>query len=243
MRKFPLYTGAVQEQPKEQKLSIGKRLALALVPPFAALIIRLLGMTLRYVDRTEPGVTPGHAIPGPTVFAFWHRCLLASAHRFRGMDIAILISPSFDGELIARTVEWLGFRAIRGSSSRGGVAGLRNMQLAYAEGHRCAITADGPRGPMYVAKPGASQLARSVGPPNGDGKPAGTWVGSFYALPDKSWQLKSWDRFLIPKPFTRVVVTWPTHVPAEKVDTTTVQANLDRAVQMARQSKKIIHRN
>ena len=225
------YTRRVQE-PNRKEFTTGQRLALVFVPRIAALLIRLLGMTLRYVDRAEPGVTPGYAIPGPTVFAFWHRSLLACAHRFRNLDIAILISPSFDGELIARTVERLGFKAIRGSSSRGGVAGLRNMQLAYAAGHRCAITADGPRGPAFCAKPGVAQLANSVG--GVDGAP-GTWVGCFYALPDRAWQLKSWDRFLIPKPFSRVVLTWPQHVHADVVCTATVQGALDRAVQMARQ--------
>jgi len=201
-----------------------QRVILALVPPLAATIIRLLGLTLRYEDRADPGVTPGYAIPGPTVFAFWHRSLVACAHRFRSLDIAILISPSFDGELIARTVELLGFKAIRGSSSRGGAAGLRNMQLAYAAGHRCAFTADGPRGPVFVAKPGAAQLANSTG----------TWVGCFYALPDRAWQLRSWDRFLIPKPFARVVLTWPAHIPADEVTPAAVQAALDRSVEMAR---------
>ena len=224
----------------KEKLSIRKRLVLALVPPLAAWVIRLLGSTLHYVDRVEPGVVPGHAIPGPTVYAFWHRSLLACAYRFRKLDIAILISPSFDGELIARTVERLGFKAIRGSSSRGGAAGLRNMQLAYLEGHRCAFTADGPRGPAYCAKPGVAQLANSVGGPprfgpDGVRLPTGTWVGCFYALPDKAWQLNSWDRFLIPKPFTRVVLAWPKHIPAGHVTTETVQLGLDRAVQMARQ--------
>jgi lysophospholipid acyltransferase (LPLAT)-like uncharacterized protein len=223
------------------KLRFGQRVALALVPPLAALVIRLLGMTLRYEDRAEPGVTPGWAIPGPVVFAFWHRSLLACAHRFRNLDIAILISSSFDGELIARTVELLGFRAIRGSSTRGGAAGLRNMQAAYAAGHRCAFTADGPRGPVFVAKPGAAQLANSVGgqaegsEPGGapTGAHTGTWAGCFYALPDRAWELRSWDRFLIPKPFSRVVLTWPAHVPAGEVTTEAVQAALDRAVAMA----------
>lgn len=216
-----------------------QRVALAIVPPLAALIIRLLGLTLRYEDVAEPGVTPGYAIPGPTVFAFWHRSLLACAHRFRGLDIAILISGSFDGELIARTVELLGFRAVRGSSSRGGAAGLRNMQLAYAEGHRCAFTADGPRGPVFVAKPGPAQLANSVTPPGALVDPAtaqprvGTWAGCFYALPLRAWQLRSWDRFLIPKPFSRVLLTWAAHIPAEHVTQATVQASLDRAVAMA----------
>jgi lysophospholipid acyltransferase (LPLAT)-like uncharacterized protein len=217
-------------QPVTQpKLRPGQRIALALVPPIAALVIRLLGMTLRYEDRAEAGVTPGYKIPGPVVFAFWHRSLLTCAYRFRNLDIAILISSSFDGELIARTVELLGFTAIRGSSSRGGAAGLRNMQLAYAAGHRCAFTADGPRGPVFVAKPGAAQLANSVG----GGLTTGTWVGCFYALPDRAWELKSWDRFLIPKPFSRVVLTWPKHIPAGEVTPAAVQAGLDRAVAMA----------
>jgi len=204
------------------KYSLGQRVTLAIVPFLAAIIIRLLGMTLRYEDRAEPGVTPGYAIPGPTVFAFWHRSLLACAHRFKNLDIAILISPSFDGELIARTVELLGFKAIRGSSSRGGAAGLRNMQLAYEAGHRCAFTADGPRGPKFVAKPGAAQLAQNTG----------AWVGCFYALPDRAWEFKSWDRFLIPKPFSRVVLTWPAHIPASDVTQASVQAALDKAVAM-----------
>jgi lysophospholipid acyltransferase (LPLAT)-like uncharacterized protein len=232
------------EDPIPANRTLAQRLALAVVPPLAALLIRLLGLTLRYEDLAEPGVTPGYAIPGPTVFAFWHRSLLACAHRFRSLDIAILISPSFDGELIARTVELLGFRAIRGSSSRGGAAGLRNMQLAYAAGHRCAFTADGPRGPAFVAKPGAAQLANSVpapssaAPPRPGGTPSGTppsgtWLGCFYALPDRAWQLRSWDRFLIPKPFSRVVLTWPAHIPPGRVTTAAVQAALDRAVQMA----------
>lgn len=71
----------------KEKLSIGKRLALAVVPTLAAWAIRLLGSTLHYVDRVEPGVTPGYKIPGPTVFAFWHRSLLACAYRFRGSTL------------------------------------------------------------------------------------------------------------------------------------------------------------
>ena len=203
--------------------STKQRITLAIIPHVAALLIRALGVTLRYEDRTAPGIISGHLIPGPTVFAFWHRSLLACAHRFRDLDIAILISRSFDGELIARTVELLGFTAIRGSSTRGGATGLRNMERAYREGHRCAITADGPKGPVFIAKPGTAQLAQLVGAD----------VGTFYVLPERAWQLRSWDRFLIPKPFSRVVITWPAHVPATEVTEATVQAALDRSVEMA----------
>ncbi len=198
-----------------------QRLALAIVPPLAALLIRLLGMTLRYQDMTAPYTPIGDSIPGPVVFAFWHRSLLACAHRFRNKGIAILISRSFDGELIARIVERLGFVAVRGSSSRGGAVGLRGMVEAYNAGHRCAITADGPRGPSQVAKPGTAQLAQLVG---------ATWVGAFYAYPLRAWTLKSWDRFLIPKPFSRVLCTFPAHVPPEQE---AIQAALNRSVAMA----------
>jgi len=198
-----------------------QRLALALVPPLAAALIRILGLTLRYRDINAPGVPVGIEIPGPVVFAFWHRTLLTCAHRFRNKGIAILISPSFDGELIARTVEYLGFYPVRGSSSRGGAVGLRNMAQAYTEGHRTAITADGPRGPNMVAKPGVVQLAELTG---------ATWIGVYYALPSRAWELKSWDRFLIPKPFSTVTFTWPAHVGP---DLTEVQKALDEAVRMA----------
>lgn len=198
-----------------------QRFLLTIVPPLAALVIRALGATLRYRDVNAAGVPVGIEIPGPTVFAFWHRTLLVCAHRFRNKDIAILISASFDGELIARTVALLGFYPVRGSSSRGGAGGLRAMAQAYAEGHRCAFTADGPRGPKMVAKPGPVQLAQLGG---------AQWIGAYYALPDRRWELKSWDRFMIPKPFSTVTFTWPEHVAPELA---AVQAALDEAVRMS----------
>ena len=200
--------------------SLQQRLALALVPRLASVVIRCLGATLRFQDVVEPGATAAYGIPGPAVFAFWHRSLLLCAWHFRDWQIAILISQSFDGELIARTVERLGFLAVRGSSSRGGALGLRSLERAYRAGHICAITADGPRGPSMLAKPGVRQLAELVG----------SDVGVFAVIPERAWTLRTWDRFLVPKPFSRVFVAWPHHVPAEE---TAVQAALDRAVRMA----------
>ncbi len=198
-----------------------QRLLLALLPPAASLLIRLLGSTLRYRNITEAGTIPGDLLPRPAIFVFWHRSLLACAHRFRGQGIAILISPSFDGELIARTVERLGFQAVRGSSSRDGVSGLRKLERAYRSGLLCAITADGPRGPSMVAKPGATQLAALVGAAS---------IGVFHARPTRAWILHSWDRFLIPKPFSEVLLTWPTH---STPDLPCLQATLEHAVTMA----------
>ena len=209
--------------------TLPQRLTLAIVPRLAALLIRLLGATLRYEDVFEPATKPripGDQIPGPTIYAFWHRSLLVSAHRFRRRNIAILISRSFDGELIARTVEQLGFRVVRGSSSRGGPTALRQMAEAYRDGHICALTVDGPRGPAMIAQPGAVQLAQLVGAP---------WIGAFYALPRRAWTLATWDRFLIPKPFSRVLLTWPPPISVlgEAVMLQSgVQSTRDRAVQL-----------
>ena len=205
-----------------------QRILLAVVPPLAMIAIRLLSATLRYeyvYPSESSNHVPGDAIPGPTVYAFWHQSLLACAGRFRNKDIAILISQSFDGELIARTVEGLGFRVVRGSSSRGGASALREMGEVYKAGYRCAFTADGPRGPAMIAKPGAVQLARLVGAP---------WVGTFYALPVSAWTLKTWDRFLVPKPFSKVLLVFPEHVPADVPDLEeAIQRSLDQAVAMA----------
>jgi lysophospholipid acyltransferase (LPLAT)-like uncharacterized protein len=205
--------------------TLKQRITLAIVPLLASVAIRCLGVTLRYRDVCDVGAPLGYDTPPPAVYAFWHRCLLASAWRFRNHGITILISRSFDGELIARTVERLGFIAIRGSSSRDGSVGLRNLHRAYLAGHYCAITADGPRGPAMVAKPGVTQLARL----------ACTTVRAFYAHPDRAWQLRSWDRFLIPKPFSRVTIAWTAQVPAEQ---TAVQAILDHSVELAQSPKK-----
>ena len=203
--------------------TLKQRIALAVVPRIASAVICCLGMTLRYEDVTDPGTLPGYDIPPPAVYAFWHRCLLASAWRFRKHGIHILISRSFDGELIARTVARLGFVAVRGSSSRDGAAGLRNLQRAYLAGNYCAITADGPRGPAQIAKPGVIQLAKLVD----------STVGAIYVHPHSAWQVRSWDRFLIPKPFSRVTVAWVAPVPADQA---AVQAALDHSVELA-QSK------
>ena len=184
-------------------------------------MIRLLGATLRFEDVCAPGAVVGDTISGPTVFCFWHRSLLLAAYRFSRLGIAILISRSFDGELIARTVERLGFVAVRGSSTRGGSVGLRGMERAYREGRICAFTADGPKGPALVAKTGTVQLAELV---------TADWVGAFELAAESCWRLGSWDGFVIPKPFSRVRVAWPEHA---AVELEAVQRALDEAVRMA----------
>lgn len=197
-----------------------QRLLLAIVPPIAYIAICLLGITLRFEDICEPGATTPYHTPPPLIYAIWHRCMLAAAWRFRQGGIRILVSHSFDGELITRTVKPLGIIAVRGSSSRDGAVGLRNLQRAYLDGNYCVITADGPRGPAQVAKPGVAQLAQLVKAP----------LGAVYVHPHRAWTLRSWDRFLIPKPFSRVTVGWAAPAPAEQA---AIQAALDRVTKLA----------
>jgi hypothetical protein len=95
------------------------------------------------------------------------------------------------------------------------------MAQAYTEGHICAFTADGPRGPNMVAKPGPIQLAQLTNAP---------WVGAYHAHPSSLWELNSWDRFIIPKPFSTVTFTWPAHVVPDQA---AMQHALDEAVHVA----------
>lgn len=187
-----------------------QRIALAVLPPVCAGLIRLLNLTLSFHDIGDPAahVTVNRET---RVYCMWHRCLLGIADHFHKLNIAILISRSFDGELIARTTRRMGYHVVHGSSSRGGAAGLLGMQRALegTDKDRCdyaAFTADGPRGPVYRAKPGAVKLAQQIG----------GGVGIYYAVPDRAWELRSWDRFLIPKPFSTVIVSWQPPVPVPR---------------------------
>jgi lysophospholipid acyltransferase (LPLAT)-like uncharacterized protein len=165
-------------------------------------LLRLLHRTLRYELVVEPGAQPPTA-PARQVWCFWHRCLIPCACYFHaetqrdGVHPAVLISRSFDGELIARTVERLGFLTARGSSTRSGGSALFALAKALEHGHPAVFTADGPTGPVYKVKPGAVKLAQFTG----------YAIGILYAHPHKAWILRSWDRFMIPKPFSRVAIS------------------------------------
>jgi len=121
-----------------------------------------------------------------------------------------MTSRSFDGEYIARIIQKLGFTAVRGSSSRGAVGALFGMRQQLEQGHPVVFTIDGPRGPLYVAKPGPVLLAKKTGAP----------IGCFYVAVEKAWILNSWDRMMVPKPFSRAFIyaSSPIYVPAAATD-------------------------
>jgi lysophospholipid acyltransferase (LPLAT)-like uncharacterized protein len=180
--------------------------ALALISWAGYLAIRLIGPTLRASFTYEPE-TENEPKTRPAIYCFWHRCVFPAAYLFRDHEIRVLTSRSYDGEYIARVIERLGFRAVRGSSSRGAVQSLRELQRELELGEFVAFTIDGPLGPRYVAKPGPIHLARTTGAP----------IFCFYVAVERAWILNSWDAFILPKPFSRIhcYVRTPLRVAAE----------------------------
>ena len=195
----------VPNSPPTPAFTPAQKLTLALVPPLANVLLRLLCLTLRFQTVASPLALPADQSPDPGLYTFWHNTLLLAAWRYRNLGIRILISQSFDGELIARIVGRLGFVPVRGSSTRGGAAGLLALTRALQHGHKTAITVDGPKGPRHLAKPGAAAIALHARQP----------IHPFHLEPSRAWTLRSWDRFLIPKPFSRVTCTWAEPIPAQ----------------------------
>jgi lysophospholipid acyltransferase (LPLAT)-like uncharacterized protein len=128
------------------------------------------------------------------ILAFWHRHLLLMPYGYRGRRISVLISQSRDGELIARTVARFGIDASRGSSSRGGLAGMRALLRKAEAGYDLAFTPDGPRGPAGKVQPGVVLAAAATGLP----------IQPVAVAASRARRLRSWDRFLVPLPFSAV---------------------------------------
>lgn len=128
------------------------------------------------------------------ILAFWHRHLLLMPYGYRGRRISVLISQSRDGELIARTVGRLGIDASRGSTTRGGLAGMRSLLRKAEEGYDLAFTPDGPKGPAGVVQPGVILAAAATGWP----------IVPVALAASRCRRLRSWDRFVVPLPWSRV---------------------------------------
>jgi lysophospholipid acyltransferase (LPLAT)-like uncharacterized protein len=177
--------------------SLRQRILLWLISWSSYLAISLIGPTLRCaMSWEEPPASPGATYEKPVIYSFWHRAVFASAWLWKKLGFAVMVSRSFDGEYIARTIEKLGFVAVRGSSSRGGAQGLLGMRRHLELGNSVAFTIDGPRGPKNVAKPGPVLLSRGSGVP----------MAAFYVALSDAWVLKTWDAMVIPKPFAKALV-------------------------------------
>jgi lysophospholipid acyltransferase (LPLAT)-like uncharacterized protein len=143
---------------------------------------------------------------GKGIAAFWHQRILlvvSYARRFGEFTPVVMISQSRDGDLIADVVRRLNFRPVRGSSSRGGREALAAMVAELSVHPMAAHAVDGPQGPRGLIKAGIVRMAQLSGAP----------IIPVYISVNRAWILRSWDRFLIPKPFSTVWVRWDEPIP------------------------------
>ena len=181
-------------------------------------LIRLIGRTVHWqVEGWEnwEAITNAGQIP---IYTFWHNRVFLSTYFWQQRRIVVMTSQSFDGEYIARFIQRFGYGAARGSSTRGGVGAVVEMARLMRAGCTTSFTIDGPKGPRYVAKMGAVLLAKKSGHP----------VLPVTMALARYWTVPSWDKFQIPKPFTRakVFVAEPIYVPAD-ADEALLQAKRD----------------
>jgi lysophospholipid acyltransferase (LPLAT)-like uncharacterized protein len=161
-------------------------------------IIRLLAVTWRVREVNGAAHRTAMANGQQVIYVLWHGELLALLWHHRAQPIAVMISEHRDGEIIARICERLGYATVRGSTSRGGSRALIGLVRALAAGLNGAVTPDGPRGPAHVFAPGAAIVAQRSGVP----------LLPIRVAASRAWRLRSWDRFLIPKPFARVDISY-----------------------------------
>ena len=170
------------------------------------LLLRALACTWRIRETNAAPLRELRARGRPVIFALWHGRLLPLLWHHRAEGIAVLISEHADGELVARVAHSLGFRTVRGSTSRGGDRALLRMIRVVEQGGDAAFTPDGPRGPAETVTPGALVTAQRTGAP----------IIPIAAGSRRAWRLQSWDRFMIPKPFAQVTIAYgqPVYVTA-----------------------------
>lgn len=166
----------------------------ALLSFAAAGVIRALRSTVKLRHHHDEPMRKMEQGGEHFILAFWHRHLLLMPYSYRGRRISVLVSQSRDGELIARTVARLGIDSSRGSSSRGGVAGMRTLLRKAAEGWDLAFTPDGPRGPASEVQPGVILAAAATGLP----------IQPVALAATRAKRLRSWDRFVVPLPLSTV---------------------------------------
>ena len=164
-----------------------------------ASLVRVWGRTLRFKMNAETR-TQLNGVPEATAVVLWHNRLFLTAEIFRRhrsrRRIYGLVSASKDGAWLAAFYRLIGIQPIRGSSSNFGREAARQLIEVMREGHDVGITPDGPRGPIYTVEPGVLVVTRRNQAPM-------LLIGAEFA---RAWRLKSWDRFYVPCPFSRVTL-------------------------------------
>jgi len=175
-----------------------KLLSPSFIGGFAHFLSQLIVKTLRVDICVHPNVV----VERQHIYAFWHDkqfapiMLLAKSKLGQGKH-ACLVSASGDGEMLSEWLKRLGYRLVRGSSSRKALSSLVNLIAVTKEGYSVGITADGPRGPIYKAKTGPAFIAYK----------AGVGLIPLGVAYSAKWQFnKSWDKYQLPKPFAKTVI-------------------------------------
>lgn len=186
------------------------RLKVAAASAVGALAVRLFGCTLRWDAEPFEAAQPYRPGGGPLLFALWHGDHFPVLYAYRRHGIYVVTSRSNDGQILTRVLTGMGYRCVRGSSSRGGTKALIDLARKVRQGHDAAIAVDGPRGPRRLAKPGIVLLAKLTGSP----------IVPIAGALSRCWEFRSWDRFRLPRPFARALVTGstPIHVPPDADD-------------------------
>jgi lysophospholipid acyltransferase (LPLAT)-like uncharacterized protein len=184
------------------RFTLRQRILLRIIIAAGYGFIRLIGPTLRVCISREEGAqqTEGQR---PLILNFWHACIIPATYLFRDFGIRVMSSNSYDGEYMGRIIHRFGFVAVKGSSSRNAVRALLGLRRALQQGWTVAFSIDGPRGPRHKVKPGPVALARSSGVP----------LTMYHMAVDRAWVLNTWDRLIIPKPFSRVLMRFGTLIP------------------------------
>lgn len=180
-----------------------KKLKFLIVGILGSWLIRLLALTIRIDDYPKGFNEKTRTIQA--IYAFWHCMMLIPAYVGRKSKIQVLISQHSDGEYIAQVIKRFGFGVIRGSTTRGGIRALKALVDKIREGRPVAITPDGPRGPRFIVQTGVIYLGKKTQLPV---IPVVVGLSGY-------WELPSWDRFRIPKPFSRALMLYgdPIHIP------------------------------
>lgn len=213
-----------------RRFTLRQRIVLRIIIWIGYWAIRMIGPTLRVSVSYEEGAQRTME-ERPLIGSFWHSCIIPATYICRDLGVRVMSSNSYDGEYMGRIIRKFGFVAVKGSSSRNAVRALLGLRRALQEGWTVAFTLDGPRGPRHIVKPGPVALARSSGVP----------LTMFHAAVDKAWVLNSWDRMMIPRPFSRVLLRFgkmipvPTDATDEDLEryTSELQAALDRVCEFS----------
>jgi lysophospholipid acyltransferase (LPLAT)-like uncharacterized protein len=209
----------------EWRMGFAERPKIGFISALGYWAIHLICSTLRWDVQGRENEESTYAAGKRLVLTFWHGRIFMATYHFRRRGIVVMTSHNRDGEYIARVIERFGYGAARGSSTRGSRGAIVEMLRALKMNRDVAFTIDGPRGPRYVAKPGAAYLAWKSGNP----------VLPFNISVEKKWVMRSWDHFMVPKPFSRalVIIGAPIYVDGNATDEelrrteTQIQQSLD----------------